>query len=200
MNKKVYTLDISMLTEYDLSLEEFILLLSFQDIDLDVEIKEELLKSLQEKDFIKIILDENEEIPVIKKKGKLLIDLCQIVNLDSVPARKAIKKIAKQIDPEINQFVTEFRHLWKGLKPGSMGSQNGCKDKLIRWMRDNPQTTKEDILKAAKTYLKSLADYRYLQAADYFIYKKDMHGESSRLSAFIDEADLPTDDWSSNLN
>jgi hypothetical protein len=100
----------------------------------------------------------------------------------------------------MDDFVSEFRQLWKGLKPGSMGSQNGCKDKLLRWMKDNPTYGKEDILRASKTYLKSLSNYTYLQNADYFIYKKDAHGESSRLSAFIDEADLPQDEWSSNLN
>jgi len=200
MHKKVYLVDISKLTEYNLSVEEFILLISLQDIDIEIEIKDELLKSLEQKEYIKIIFEENEEIPVIKKKGKLLIDSLKTVDLDSVTTTKAIRKIAKQIDPEINQFVTEFRHLWKGLKPGSMGSQNGCKEKLIRWMKDNPTQTKENILKAAKTYLKSLNDYRYLQAADYFVYKRDIHGESSRLSAFIDEAELPSDEWSSNLN
>lgn len=200
MHKKVYLIDISKLTEYNLSVEEFLLLISIQDIDIEIEIQDKLLKSLEQKEYIKIIFEENEEIPVIKKKGKLLIDSLKTVNLDSVTTTKAIRKIAKQIDPEINQFVTEFRHLWKGLKPGSMGSQNGCKEKLIRWMKDNPTQTKEGILKAAKTYLKSLNDYRYLQAADYFVYKRDIHGESSRLSAFIDEAELPSDEWSSNLN
>jgi len=200
MNKKVYILDISKLTELNLSIEEFITLISLQDIDITIDVKNNNLKSLEEKEFIKIILEENEEIPIIKKKGKLLIDSLHTMDLDSVNIRKSIKKLIKHIDPEIDQFVNEFRHLWKGLKPGSMGSQNGCKEKLLRWMKDNPDYKKEDIIKASKSYLKSLNDYRYLQNADYFIYKKDLHGESSRLSAFIDEADLPNDEWSSNLN
>lgn len=197
--KKVYILDLNILTEQNISLEEFIVLLSIQDADIDCDIKHETIQSLQEKDFIKIIVENHEEIPITSKKGRLLINLLTQVNLKTVN-RRQIKKV--QTIPEgIDDFVKEFRSLWKGLKPGSMGSQNACRDKMIRWMETNPDYNQEDILKASKVYLRSLDNYRYLQNAEYFIYKKDENKvESSRLSAFIDENDSPQDEWSSNLN
>ena len=100
----------------------------------------------------------------------------------------------------INNQIEEFRNKWKGLKPGSMGSLSACKDKMKRWMFENPNYSKDQILKAAEIYIHSLNNYNYLQQADYFIYKKDAHGESSRLSAFIDEIDnVHTEDWTSTL-
>ena len=67
-------------------------------------------------------------------------------------------------------------------------------------MKNNPDYSKEDIIKAAKIYINSLDNYTFLQQADYFIYKKDAYGESSRLSAFIDDISKPTDDWTSQIN
>ena len=67
-------------------------------------------------------------------------------------------------------------------------------------MKNNPDYSKEDIIKAAKIYINSLDNYTFLQQADYFIYKKDAYGESSILSAFIDDISKPTDDWTSQIN
>jgi hypothetical protein len=74
---------------------------------------------------------------------------------------------------------------------------------MIRWIKNNPQYTFEDILKAADLYIESLdGNYKYLQRADYFIYKKEGKEESSRLSAFIEEININIvdSDWTSNLN
>lgn len=197
--KKVYILDLNILTKQNLSIPEFLTLLSLYDIDVEYDHSDDDLKSLDEKGFTKIILEEDEKISVIKKKGKLLIESIKQLDLSLDNIQKQAKRTPKVIDPEIDKFVTNFRNLWKGLKPGAMGSQSGCKGKLIRWMQTNPDYSKDDIIKAAKTYLKSLNDYRYLQNADYFIFKRDLHGESSRLSAFIDEAESPEEEWSSTL-
>lgn len=190
--KKVYTLDLEVLTENNLSIQEYLTLLYLNDADINIEIENSNLLSLEEKGFIKIILEENEKIEIIRQKGKLLID--------SVNTKKITRRSSRSINNDINDFMVDFRNLWKGLKPGSMGSQNACNEKMTRWMKDNPTYKKEDVIKAAKAYLKSVNDYRFLQAADYFIYKKDAHGESSRLSAFIDEAETPNDEWSSQLS
>lgn len=68
-------------------------------------------------------------------------------------------------------------------------------------MKENPQYSKEDIMKAAKIYLDSLENYRFLQRADFFIFKKeDNKEELSRLSAFIEEIDeRPVTDWTTKL-
>ena len=81
-----------------------------------------------------------------------------------------------------------------------MGSPGACKEKMLRWMGENPNYTKEDILKAAKIYINSLNNYQYLQAAHYFIYKKDGKEEDSRLSAFIEEKEVDNTDWTTKLS
>ena len=153
-------------------------------------------RSLQQKQFIK--LAEHEII--IREKGNLLIELLLIEKVNSVKSKKEIRKSERLVSNELNSFIEEFRDKWKGLKPGSMGSLSTCKEKMRRWMQENPTYSPQQILKAADIYINSLNSLTYLQQADYFIYKKDGKEESSRLSAFIDEIDTKVNDnWTSTL-
>ena len=198
--KKRYTIDLCILDERNLKLKEVLTLMMINDDPNDTEISSKVKESLQDKNYIKLISENNKEIIIIREKGKLLIDELQNVKPQSSVPKRIIKEAPTKVGiPEID-FTLEFRSLWKGLKPGSMGSPTACHEKLKRWMIANPSYTKEDVMKAAKAYIKSLTNYQYLQQADYFVYKKDAHGESSRLSAFIDEADTPDDEWSAQLS
>jgi hypothetical protein len=194
MKDKAFIIDFNLLAEQNLSIDEYLVLIHLES-DIIYNNSERVLNSLQDKSFIKKIT--NEKI-LIREKGKLLLELITIENIDSVKNKKITKKSSRVINQDLESFIKDYRNLWKGLKPGSMGSENGCKDKLFRWMQNNPEYSKEDILKAAKIYINSLDNYTYLQQADYFIYKKDLNGESSRLSAFIDEIEKK-EDWTSNI-
>lgn len=199
MKNKAFILDFNLLLEQDLSVDEFITLLYLYENSLR-KTSINHLNSLQDKQFIKLNINDNEDI-TIREKGKLLIEFLEIESINSVKDKKLVKKSSRAINAELNDFIQEFRALWKGLKPGSMGSEISCRDKMYKWMQMNPSYTKEDILKAAKLYIRSLNDLRFIQQADYFIFKKDAHGESSRLSAFIDEVnDVQVDDWTTTLN
>ena len=189
-----YILDYDILAEHNLSINEFIFILSHYRNDDNIDISLKILNSLQDKQFIKISTDEKTII--LREKSKLLIEFLQIEGIESVKNKKVVKKSSRVISSELNEFIKEYRSLWKGLKPGSMGSENNCRDKLYKWMTENPGYSKEDILKAAKIYLNTLDNYKYLQAADYFILKDG----NSRLSAFIDEIEVAKDDWTTNLN
>jgi len=199
MKDKAFILDFNLLSEQNLSVDEFVTLLYLSENSLR-KTSINHLNSLQDKQFIKLNINNNEEI-TIREKGKLLIEFLEIESINSVKDKKLVKKSSRAINAELNDFIQEFRALWKGLKPGSMGSEISCRDKMYKWMQMNPSYTKEDILKAAKLYIRSLNDLRFIQQADYFIFKKDAHGESSRLSAFIDEVnDVQVDDWTTTLN
>jgi hypothetical protein len=113
--------------------------------------------------------------------------------------KKDIKDKINIKDEDFIKFVNEFRSIWKGLKPGAMGSLDNCKLKLSKWIEKNPTYSKEEIINAAKAYIRSLDSYKFLQQADYFIYKKDLNGESSRLSAFIEEKNNNYEEWTTNL-
>lgn len=200
MKENAYILDINLIKEQNLSIDEFVVLIHL-DNDLTRKNSLEHLKSLEQKQFIKLPTKDEEKI-ILREKAKLFIEFISIEGLNSIKNKKIVKKSNRAINEGLEAFIPKYRSLWKGLKPGSMGSENGCKEKLIKWMLDNPKYSLEDILKASEIYIRSVENLQFLQAADYFIYKKDANGVSSRLSAFIDEIgqDLPEENWTTKLN
>jgi hypothetical protein len=195
--KEAFILDINFLKEQNLSIIEFITLLKLNEVDIDLVLNDSILKRLQEKQFIKLI----DQDFIIREKGKLLLDFLSIEsNYSNYKDKKIIKKSNRVINEGFDEFIEEYRKLWKGLKLGSMGSSNACKEKMERWMKENPNYSKEDILKAARIYIKSVDNYQFLQAAHYFIYKKEGKEEDSRLSAFIEEKEIDNTDWTTKLS
>lgn len=193
MQNNAFILDFKFLKEQNLSIEEFLVLIHLDDELYNNSMR--VLKPLEEKQFIKII---NDEKIILREKGKLFIELISIEKLSSTKNNKQTVKSDRLINVELDSFINDFRNKFKGLKPGSMGSEASCKMKMYRWMKENPSYTPEQILKAADIYIKSLNNYQYLQRADYFIYKKDGKEESSGLAAYIDEIEVD-DDWTTNL-
>jgi len=191
--KKAYILDLDLLNEQNITPEEFVNLISIYNND--GNINKSSIINLQEKNYIKILKDEI----VVREKGKLLLEFLSIEGIGSINNKKTIKRSSRSIDNDLKDFVEKYRLLWKGLKPGSMGSTEACRDKLQRWMSVNTQYTTEDIYRAAKSYINSVDNYQYLQQADFFIYKKDAFGEQSRLSSFIDEVENAEEDWTKIL-
>ena len=194
--KEAFILDLNFLKEQNISPEEFLVLIGLNN-NLNIEHSESWFTSLEQKGFIKRNLSE----VILREKSKLLLDFLSIEsNYSNYKEKKIIKKSNRVINEGFDEFIEEYRKLWKGLKPGSMGSENACKEKMERWMKENPNYSKEDILKAAKIYINSLNNYQYLQAAHYFIYKKDGKEEDSRLSAFINETEPDNTDWTVKLS
>lgn len=147
------------------------------------------LNNLNKNNFIKVI---NNNIILLKKRGKEFIE-------EHLIDVKEEKKIATY--DEIDHFVQEFRNKWKDLKAGSMGSAVSCRDKLTTWIKNNPQYSFNDILKAADLYIKSVNNLNYLQRADYFVEKIEKGVKTSRLSAYIEDIDnFAEDGWSNELN
>lgn len=195
----MFIVDIKILNENDLDINQF---LALAKIYLNLDIKDinhlHYTEYLQEKNYIKLI---NNETIIIREKTVKLFKILQ--NFELKFKRFEDKKIVKSdlaLKYEVDSFIDEYRAKWKGLKPGSMGSLSSCKEKMLRWCKLNPLYTKEDILKAVDIYLKSVNDLKYVQRADYFIYKQEGKEESSRLSSFIDETDnYSDDDWTSKI-
>ena len=199
---EAFILDLNFLKEQNLSVIEFITLLHLLEIDVGLEVVElNILHSLQNKQFVKLVVDIEGTITIVREKAKLLLNFVSIEStISNRKEKKVIKQFSRVINSEIDEFIEEYRNLWKGLKVGSMGSPMACKEKMERWMKENPNYSKEDILKAAKIYINSLNNYQYLQAAHYFIYKKDGKEEDSRLSAFIEEKEVNNTDWTVKLS
>lgn len=106
------------------------------------------------------------------------------------------------VKKNIIERIGEFREKWKNTgKPGAMGSRTACIDNMTRWFKENPDFSFDDVLKAADIYLSTEGqNLKYLQRADYFIYKKDGSTWNSRLSAYIEEIDNHAPDgWTTEL-
>ena len=150
--KEAFILDLNFLKEQGISPEEFLVLIGLNN-NLDIEHSKSWFTSLEAKGFIKRNLSE----VILREKSKLLLDFLSIEsNYSNYKEKKIIKKSNRVINEGFDEFIEEYRNLWKGLKVGSMGSPMACKEKMLRWMGENPNYTKEDILKAAKIYINSL--------------------------------------------
>lgn len=93
----------------------------------------------------------------------------------------------------VSYRLHEYRDKWKGLFVGSMGTGSAVRDKIIRWLKENPTYTFDDILTATDYWVnekgKQIDDPQFLGQADYFIYKQQKDGtEVSRLSSIIEES------------
>jgi hypothetical protein len=149
----------------------------------------QFISNLADKDFLTFTVKNDYIIPTLKKKG---IDLLKILMIE-VNDNNHIK--------QVEEISKNLRLKWKGLKPGSMGSPEAITEKLNKWMISNPEYTAEQIYKAADLYLsKEGSNIKYLQRADYFVYKTENGITNSRLSAYIDEIDdFEEDGWTNEL-
>lgn len=199
MNSLILNFDV--LKEQELEIEEFLKLYSIYSKQTIMLVPEGIdLEKLESKLFIKLI---DNKIYLREKAIKLIEFLSIESDISFNTNKKEIKKSKRVISSEIEERIHEFRDKWRGLKTGSMGSEKACKEKLNRWMKENPNYSFEQILKAVDLYLNTEGtNLRYLQRADYFIFKQENSKEEvSRLSAFIDEIDNNSvQDWTSNLN
>lgn len=140
----------------------------------------------------------------LREKGKVTLSKIVKVDKENYNEEIVIENISEK--DEIENFkilVNKFRCKFKNLKIGSMGNPKAVSDKLKRWMKNNPEITRKEILDAVNDYIESLnGDYRYLQRADYFIYKQNnKKEETSRLSLYIEEGrkEVVNSDWTTSL-
>jgi|TARA_R110000772_G_scaffold24943_4_gene65454 hypothetical protein len=139
----------------------------------DYDIKDEYIKNLADKNYIINTKDGNH----LRAKGINVIELF-------------IKTENEGSDGKYDKMTDNYRELFKGLKTGSMGDRNAVKGKLIRFMKDNPNTSFSEVKSAVKEYIESLnGNYKYIRRADYFIYKQTSrkNEEISDLTTWVEE-------------
>lgn len=182
-NDKVkIVLDLTLLNKHNILIEEMLCLISIKYPHFQENLNGDLFDVLVEKELLKF----ESFRPVITTKGNLFISL----STASADSEVVIKRRGKTVKDDIvfsEGFIERYRNKFKNLKPGSMGYPKGVLDKMIRFFKENPKANEDDVLKATERYLKTLDSYTYLQRADYFIYKMEKGGETSRLSIFLEE-------------
>lgn len=146
---------------------------------------------------VKLAKFEDDSYILLKKGRELSEELAINVDKDGVLIKD--RASIDEINSIVDERLQEFRDVWRGLKPGSMGDPKACRAKLIKWLDENQDYDMDDVINAAKAYINSMSNYNYLQRADYFIYKQEADKTtSSRLSAYIDESPSG-DDWTNKL-
>jgi hypothetical protein len=203
-------INFKLLESEKISLNEFLCLLKIyfnnDNVNIDYNDQYSDYQSLENKKYIKIINkkvnEKTEVIYTLRERANILLE--KSFNESNQIPEKVTKTVSeKYANSVIDDRVREYRNLFKGLKRGSMGGPEACKAKLIRWLKNNPSNTMDDVIKAASLYIRTLSgNYNYLQQADYFIYKKNGKDETSKLSAFIDELDnddFVEDGWTDTL-
>lgn len=143
-------------------------------------------------------------LPIITKKTiELFSDInfkknrTNITTLINIPS---IKKELERDSPE--KWIDEYRNLFKGKKVGAMGDKNLCIARMTEFIVENPQFTKEHILKATQHYIsdKSSSNYLYLRKAHYFISKVEIiNGKKTEISDLRTYCEELTIDTISNL-
>lgn len=104
-----------------------------------------------------------------------------------------LKELEKITQNYIELWINEFRFIWKHTLPGKMGDKQACLSKMVDFCINTKFIyTHTDILKAANAYVYDTKDYKYLQQADYFIYKTISGNTSSRLLSYLESLEDAT--------
>lgn len=108
-----------------------------------------------------------------------------------------ISKVAKE---RVEDWIDEWYELWpKGVKSGGStlvrSDKNGCLNKMKKFIKVNPQFTKDIIIRATKDYLAHLrmSNYAFIQAAHYYIFKNDVSNLASACEDIKDKLENSED-------
>ena len=79
--------------------------------------------------------------------------------------------------------ISEYRILFTKRRGDAGGTIASCVDKMKKFFAENPSVRKDDVMEAAKLYIKQTPDPKFLQKASYFINKNKTE---SRLSEYLE--------------
>lgn len=91
----------------------------------------------------------------------------------------------------VEEWINDWRHIWPaGVKTGNRlvrGDKQGCVKKMKKFLKENPEYSKQDVFDAARVYIFEALRQRSdkIICADYFIEKNG----SSQLSAYLEDTE-----------
>jgi hypothetical protein len=89
-------------------------------------------------------------------------------------------------DSEWQWVLTEYRPLFKEISKDRAGSPTSCIKRMKAFFATHPEIRKNDILEAARMYIRATPNPQYLQSADYFILKDKGSQSKSRLEQYLE--------------
>jgi len=126
--------------------------------------------------------------PTVFKENLALMETAGIVELtrvlpDLTQQLKYVKftptaqKLFLETSGKMDTFVEDFRELFP---VNYKGDNRGCRIKLVNFIKEYDEYSKEDILEATKNYINSFnGSYNYLQQAHYFVMKNQISNLAS---------------------
>ena len=199
MSKSI-VIDFKRLKSLKLSPNQYLYLVKLHRVgELYITLSDAELLDLQTKKFVKIISNDGIITVTLRQSAIDLIESLEIDSFGDMKKQKVFTKSERAIQEDLDAHLKEYRYLWKGKKPGAMGGANTCRDKLFKWLKKNVEYDMQDVIRAARVYIRSVDNYKYLQHADYFISKVHDGVAHSNLSSFIEEEDEGDDDWTNEL-
>lgn len=194
---------IEFIKKKELDISSFFLLYSLVKEDksiLQLIPKDEIISAYFFLQSMKLIKVTNFVLPKgeVRQAGIDLINEAEKLLKSDIPVKK------KEVSNDISEWIEGYRDLFKGTKVGAKGDRKACLEKMIRFFETYPEYANKDLIfKATENYIKSEAvnsNYKYLQRADYFIFKKTDKEDTSRLASFCDEVNDSVDDNSNILD
>lgn len=131
-------------------------------------------------------LDTNK-LPELTKKQ---VNVLNIVD-KNLETHDIIWEIPLFADQETKwEWVTEYRQMFRDVRIDAGGSIKDCVLKMQRFFAENPDVRKEEVMEAAKLYIHAFKhgteNLKYMQKADYFIYKGKGLERTSRLEQYVE--------------
>lgn len=128
----------------------------------------------------------NQDAPYVTKHGHL--DNLELTEKGKSLLLEKVEAVKKQsLD-----WISEYRMLFKGIKPQSMGDRKACEDNMRWFLKRYPEFSKEQIMAAAKKHIHDNSSKpHYTRRADYFIKKQDANRNvTSDLLMYLENGDL----------
>lgn len=118
--------------------------------------------------------------------GVQTIEQLMLETTDAKIPSKAIEEKVPIERLELEEWIEEWRDMFSSKKVGAGGNKQGVYKKMQTFLKENPTITKDEIFSATDMYFQSLDNTKYMQQADYFIYKGTGKDISSRLSQWVE--------------
>lgn len=156
-----------------------------------------LICLLKKEDYIGL-LNENQKINLLKSLEEKRY--LKIMSDNEVILRQKALNILDDISPgSVEEWIDDWRKLFPERVKSSgrpvRGDKKACLKKMIAFCKEYPEYTKEQIFDATKIYVfeKKKDDYSYMVCADYFIYKETTKGQRvSYLASLLEDLENST--------
>jgi len=136
--------------------------------EMDV-ILENILSEYERTEYIKI-LDENDPL-----------NYAVLAKLEDV--------FGNEIDP--SDWIEDWRKIFPSGKNANgyryRGDKAGCLSKMKKFIKNNPQVTKEEIFTATKKYVERFGYSNFMKLAHFFIYKENVSQLASEVEGLTED-------------